>query len=269
MDTIKTRKKYQSVVMFISSMILLLPVTGMTAQIKSMEVIKAGPRAIQKDAGKEMANELTSHNIFLHQNPYYIGRPVMVRVVYSCDKTPQKLSTIVIETEQQQNKWGEWETDTGQLKRIIQGKCGEKTESERQQEKLSEKEDKIEKLQNTTKKSYERGDFKTAIEGDNKLIVLNPKDAGAYNNRGAAYSALGKYNEAIVDLNKAIELDPKYANSYYNRARSYSKTGDVKSALQDLYKAIQLKPTYKDKANTEKDFENIRNNPDFKKLIGE
>jgi tetratricopeptide (TPR) repeat protein len=37
-------------------------------------------------------------------------------------------------------------------------------------------------------------------------IALNPNDAESYNNRGTAYTALGKYDLAEADFNKSLEL---------------------------------------------------------------
>ena len=78
----------------------------------------------------------------------------------------------------------------------------------------------------------------------------------------------GKHNDAIINLKKAIALNPKYAEAYYTKAGSYSKMSDVKSAISDLAKAFQLKPELKNNAKADKDFDDIRNNPDFKRLIG-
>ncbi|PKN92960.1 MAG: hypothetical protein CVU43_24845, partial [Chloroflexi bacterium HGW-Chloroflexi-5] len=88
----------------------------------------------------------------------------------------------------------------------------------------------------------------------------------AYNNRGAAYYALGKYKQAIVDLSKAIELEPQYASPYYRRARLYSMMRNVKGALLDLTTAIQMKSSYKNDAKSEIDFDNIRHTPEFRRL---
>jgi len=53
-------------------------------------------------------------------------------------------------------------------------------------------------------------DYTTAIK-------LDPSDAVAYVNRGAAYKALGEYNAAIDDYRSALRLDPDMASAYYNR----------------------------------------------------
>src|SRR3989338_6791372 len=51
----------------------------------------------------------------------------------------------------------------------------------------------------------------SAIEAYTKAIALDPNDALAYNNRGAAYANKGQYDRAIEDYNKAIALNPNDA----------------------------------------------------------
>ncbi len=113
------------------------------------------------------------------------------------------------------------------------------------------------------------GKYDEAVADSSKAIDLNPKSMIAHNNRGYAYIKLGKYDEAIIDLNKAIELDPMYPNSHYHRARAYSLIGHNEQSLQDLTKAIQLNPNYRNQAKTNTDFDNIRNTPEFIRLMGE
>jgi tetratricopeptide (TPR) repeat protein len=48
-------------------------------------------------------------------------------------------------------------------------------------------------------------------------IRLDPNFAEAYNNRGVACYAKGKYDRAVADYNQAIALNPHYVLAYYNR----------------------------------------------------
>jgi tetratricopeptide (TPR) repeat protein len=108
-----------------------------------------------------------------------------------------------------------------------------------------------------------------AISDYNKAIELNPKYADAYYNRGLIYGGLGKYDNSFSDLNKAIELNPKYANAYYNRGVVYLMHGYNVSAIQDLKYAIQINPDLRNDAKTNRNFDNIRNTSEFKRLIVE
>ena len=76
----------------------------------------------------------------------------------------------------------------------------------------------------------------------NKAIELNPDDAAAYNNRGAARADQGDLDAAIADLDMAIQLNPDFAEAYYNRGNARRLQGDLNAAIADYDKAIQLDP---------------------------
>jgi tetratricopeptide (TPR) repeat protein len=76
-----------------------------------------------------------------------------------------------------------------------------------------------------------------AIKDYDKAIKLNPDDAEAYNNRGAAYADLNQYEQAIEDYDKAIKLNPDDAEAYGNRGIAYSKIGRYEESARDLKKA--------------------------------
>ena len=91
--------------------------------------------------------------------------------------------------------------------------------------------------------AYEhKGDIDHAIDDYTKAIQLNPNDAMVYSNRGGAYCEKGDIDRAIEDCNIAIELKPDYANAYSNRGVAYSDKGDIDHAIDDYTKAIQLNP---------------------------
>ena len=85
---------------------------------------------------------------------------------------------------------------------------------------------------------------KVNIESLTAVIESNPKDAAAYNTRGAAYARIGKYVEAEDDFSKAIELKPGYAAAYTNRALAYRQTGQDDLALNDFNRAITSSASY-------------------------
>jgi tetratricopeptide (TPR) repeat protein len=86
------------------------------------------------------------------------------------------------------------------------------------------------------------GNYKQQIEDSSKALQLNPKDAVAFNNRGVAYGELGNYEQEIEDCTKAIELNPKLAVAYYHRGVAYQKLGNRKQAIKDKSKAYALNP---------------------------
>jgi tetratricopeptide (TPR) repeat protein len=54
------------------------------------------------------------------------------------------------------------------------------------------------------KKALDTEDLRLKIEYYNKAIELNPKHAGAFNNRGLVYIRMGDFQKAIDDFSKAI-----------------------------------------------------------------
>lgn len=98
-------------------------------KIKSMKIVKVGKKALNKDARKDMVNKIFKNNPAFESNPYYIGRPVLLHVVFSCNLTPKKVYTLNVESDQAQNKWGEWKTDTEIVKRNLSNYCSQTKEA--------------------------------------------------------------------------------------------------------------------------------------------
>ncbi len=73
-------------------------------------------------------------------------------------------------------------------------------------------------------------------------IVLNPRHARAYCERGAIKCEGYDFAEAIDDFSRAIELDPKYALAYCERGVVFFHGDDYDKAIADLSKAIELNP---------------------------
>ncbi len=88
---------------------------------------------------------------------------------------------------------------------------------------------------------YGRELFESGIKCYDESLELKA-DAGAYNNRGLAYSELKQYDRAIENYRKAIELNPKYAEAYSNRGLAYSELKQYDRAIEDYGKAIKLNP---------------------------
>ena len=88
----------------------------------------------------------------------------------------------------------------------------------------------------------------TQIKGCTNLITSRaPTSLGlaiAYNNRGNAYVAKGKYNLAIADYNHALAMNPRYAKAYNNRGVAFEKQGDLDLAIANFDAAIALDNKY-------------------------
>ncbi len=71
---------------------------------------------------------------------------------------------------------------------------------------------------------------------------MEPRHAGAFNNRGNARVRGGAIELAVADFTAAIELDPKFGMPWFNRANAKSRLGDDAGALADLDEAVRLSP---------------------------
>jgi tetratricopeptide (TPR) repeat protein len=76
--------------------------------------------------------------------------------------------------------------------------------------------------------------LKKAIDEYRQAVRLSPKDAGAYQSLGIAYSAAGDYGRAAFYLEHAIDLQPGYGPSYQELGRVYAKMGDKESSEKML-----------------------------------
>lgn len=110
--------------------------------------------------------------------------------------------------------------------------------------------------------------YEEALKAFDKAIELKPDFAEAWDNKGFALNNLERHEEALKAHDMAIKLKPDLANAYFNRACVYALIGDKENALKDLAKAIELDGKCKEKARTDKDFSSLRDDPDFKALIG-
>ncbi len=148
---------------------------------------------------------------------------------------------------------------------------------------------------------YNRGEYEEALASLNWLAELRPDDPDTFSNRGLAYYKLGRHEESLADYNRSLELRPDYPATLTNRGIAYGEMGKHKEALANLNRSLELRPDhpgtlynlaclfslwgktgnalpylekaiggdekYREKAKTDEDFNNIREDARFKKLI--
>ena len=145
------------------------------------------------------------------------------------------------------------------------------------------------------------GDLESAIADYDTAIDLGDESEITYNNRANIYSVKGNYENAIRDFQKSIRINPNYASARisifgllnkvgknaeakthkqkacelikdeneYNRACFESIRGNIDQALELLKIGLELRQSSKDWAKQDPDFDNIRDDPRFKELVGE
>ena len=118
--------------------------------------------------------------------------------------------------------------------------------------------------------TYERlGRYNEAFADFNRSLEIRPDYANTLHNRGTIYSKLEKYDEALADLNRSLEFEPDNPSTLYNLACLFSLWRKIDDALNHLEKAIAIDGEYREKAKTDKDFDNIKDDPRFKRLFEE
>lgn len=110
------------------------------------------------------------------------------------------------------------------------------------------------------------GNFEKGMEQIDLSLKLNPNYGYARFNKALANELYNHYDEAIIWYNKALEIE-KFEWSYYGIASIYGRKGDVANTVKYLKLAIEINPGVRNTARNEADFDNVRQSPEFKKLI--
>jgi tetratricopeptide (TPR) repeat protein len=89
-----------------------------------------------------------------------------------------------------------------------------------------------------------KADQAKALDYYNKLLAIDPNDAGLHNNLGSLYANMGKSSDAAAEFKKAADLDPTHAGGYYyNLGAIMVNQNNMDEAATALKKATDLDPT--------------------------
>jgi Flp pilus assembly protein TadD len=109
--------------------------------------------------------------------------------------------------------------------------------------------------------------YEEAILSYDNALKFRPDNSHAWSNRGIALGYLKRYEEALTSHNKALEFKPDFPEAFYNRACCYALQGKIAETVHDLKRAIELDSTYREQAKTESDFNEVRHDEEFQKLL--
>ncbi len=121
--------------------------------------------------------------------------------------------------------------------------------------------------------------FQKKFPADRKTAILLGRLYKRVNNHEKAIEILSLF---IDDKKETKTVDDDYADVLYNRAcynillfSKLRKEGEIKRSefikkegISDLEKSVNLRPLNKKDAEIDKDFDNIRDNDDFKRIVG-
>jgi tetratricopeptide (TPR) repeat protein len=81
-----------------------------------------------------------------------------------------------------------------------------------------------------------------AIEKFDEVLVIDPSDIFALNNRANAYMQLGDIKKALADYDLAISFDGSKGFLYFNRANARAQDKQLNEAVADYTEALRLNP---------------------------
>jgi protein O-GlcNAc transferase len=88
---------------------------------------------------------------------------------------------------------------------------------------------------------HQAGDILGAIAAYEAALKLQPDNAGAHSNLGAALVRLGRYDEGVTHYQRALALDPANTLFRFNLALALYKSGDAPAAVPELQKVLAAK----------------------------
>lgn len=102
-----------------------------------------------------------------------------------------------------------------------------------------------------------------------QVLQREPNNVYAMNNLGVIYMGQKKTDEAMVLFRKAAEIKKDYFHPYYNLACIYAQKNDINASVNYLKQAVLLNKDVKDWVAEDADLKNIRQTPQFKKILEE
>ena len=82
-----------------------------------------------------------------------------------------------------------------------------------------------------------------------------------------AFDEVSADAQAVEDCRKAVKLDPTDATAHYNLACAFALLKRVRESVQSLERAVALEPGFRDEARSDADFDNVRDDERFARLV--
>src|SRR6476660_9647727 len=98
---------------------------------------------------------------------------------------------------------------------------------------------------------HQSGDLQGAVRAYLAILATNPARVDVRSNLGAAYSALGRYEDAIQEYKRALIIDSSNYAIRFNLALAYYKAAWFAEAASELEKFIAAVPNTPQTANAQ------------------
>lgn len=76
-----------------------------------------------------------------------------------------------------------------------------------------------------------------------------------------------RIDESLNLFEKALEIDPGNASAWYNQSCAYALLNRTEESIESLKNAIKFDPSFKESIRNDEDFNQIRDNEEFKKIL--
>jgi Tfp pilus assembly protein PilF len=107
-----------------------------------------------------------------------------------------------------------------------------------------------------------------ALESFHRAFEEKPNDVDLLLAMAWCYKRTNQLSRAISSMERAYQIAPKDATVLYNLACYWSLAGNKTQCLSWLGRALRMSSGLIDLIDTESDFEPLRKDPDFQKLVG-
>ncbi len=72
----------------------------------------------------------------------------------------------------------------------------------------------------------------------NRLVELDPNDAGAYYVRGGVFEKMNLLDKSVKDFTEVLRIEPNHFNAAYARGACENKRGNYLKAIEDYNFAL-------------------------------
>ena len=110
-------------------------------------------------------------------------------------------------------------------------------------------------------------EFYDQSEREGKAITEREALSPVWDDRGWALMSLERYDEGIQSFDQALKCFPEDGWVYYSKACCYALQNQIDSAFENLQRAVDLQPEVIEAAQNDPEFDDLRSNDRFQRII--
>ena len=109
--------------------------------------------------------------------------------------------------------------------------------------------------------------YEAALPAYDAAIQFEPNRSTFWKQKGYVLTRLRRYDEALDCFDKALQINPDSAGTYYAKADCYAAQQQLDLAIDHLKEAIRRRPDFQVRLKTDPDFEALRRNELFGRML--